>query len=61
MKQLVKQAAAATRGKGGAAAELDDKRLRRALKQRLKKEGGLGRVTVVDNVATYSKVAVASA
>lgn len=57
MKELVKQAAAAVlvaRGEG--ASSPSDQQLRRALKQRLKKEG-LRRVTVEDRVAVYSRVA----
>lgn len=56
----MKQAAAAARSKGGPAAEVDDKRLRRALRQRLKTEG-IRRVSIADNVATYRKDAVVSA
>lgn len=55
MKQLVKQAAAAVlTARGEGASSPDDQQLRRALKQRLKKEG-LRRVTVEDKVAVYSK------
>lgn len=62
VKDLVKQAAAAVKEQqqqqehGGAAfaSAHGQQELRRALKQRLKKEGGLRRVTVEDKMATYS-------
>lgn len=54
VKRLVKQTVAATREKGGAAADMDEKTLKRALRQRLK-EGTLKNVTVTNDVAIYCR------
>lgn len=59
VKDLTKQATAAARAKGGPASEMDKKQLRRILQQRLK-EGGLRRVAIADNVASYSSKDVAA-
>lgn len=53
VKRLVKRAVTTAREQGGVATGMDDKELRRALKRRLL--NGLRRVTVVDEIATYTR------